>query len=228
MTAASTDPDPEYRYRFDNLHGLRSLEGDFGARRWDNDPKRSPHKPLFQALRRKPDGHGIYRICFWINEEIARREWKMNRGGNDVSILLRVSVHTLHQVFYGWSFAEDDALVGKADMIWTIEATRAAAEAEEEFREGGIPLESIEVWSQGGGWQPWHLVPALWPEPVRMARIGWGRIAYRDAWNHVKGCYWQMLADPRQDHSKVLEPVDFGRIAWRHLGQRFAGSFARR
>ncbi|SEK13041.1 hypothetical protein SAMN05444746_112156 [Variovorax sp. OK212] len=197
MNATASLPDAEYRYRYDGLQALRGLLTDFCARRWDNGPNPWPHKSLCRALQDKPNGHGIYRICFWVNEGVARK--RMARGGgSDVQILMRVRTLALTRVFEGWTFEEDDHLPGEADLIWSTEAVSVA---DEDFRRGGVPLEDFEVWTEDGGWRPWHFAEPMWPEPVRMARIGWGRVAYRGPQHTVGGCYWQILPDPRVGHA---------------------------
>lgn len=201
--------DPEFYYRIDRTIRLRQLatETHFKPIRWDKSPYRFPHSALRDANERRPQEHGIFRICFWINEREGR-EALANLGFADPHTLLRVRRSVVSGSFPGWNFDIDDALATQADMIWTIEPVQ---DKDADFSPRGIPLAEFEAWCERrSSWVPMWETESLLPDRIQMARIGWKSSFVHSDRSGSLVCHWQVLPAPggRDAGFVVLTCVD--------------------
>jgi hypothetical protein len=164
--------DPNFYFRVDSHAGLRATCRDdlFRPARWRHNEGGWPHAALIAAAAGMPEAEAIYRISFWINEQEARRDLA-DRGGLEPHVMLRVPRSVVAAALGGWTVDADDFLPGRAALIW-----HRTARAGDRFFEGGVPLDSFDVW-EGHGWRPWPHAEAVQPDGVRLARAGWQPLA---------------------------------------------------
>lgn len=180
--------DPDYYFRVDAHHGLRAMCEDqlFRPAHWQAGSSQWQHPALVNAAEGMPGSEAIYRISFWINEQEARKD-VASRGWQKPHVMLRIPRHRVAEALRGWTFDQDEALPGQADLIW-----HRTANAGERFFEGGIAVEHFEVWEKGD-WHPWPLAEAMQPDGVRMARIGWQPLALVTRQGGAVVAYWRMV-----------------------------------
>lgn len=184
--------DPEFYYRVDRTGHLRRLaaETHFKPVRWDKAAYRFPHSALRDADERRPQEHGIFRICFWINEPEGRHALE-SLGHSDPHTLLRVRRSIVSESFPGWNFDIDDALAMQADMIWTMEPVE---DKKALFSPRGVPLEAFEAWCERhSSWVPMREAERLLPDRIQMARIGWRSAFVHSPRSGSLVCHWQIV-----------------------------------
>ena len=188
--------DPDYYFRVDSHHGLRAMCEDthFRPAHWQTGSSQWQHPALVAAAENMPDAEAIYRISFWINEQEARKDL-VARGRHCPHVMLRVPRYRIAEALSGWTFEQDEALPGQADLIW-----HRMARAGERFFDRGLPVEHFEVW-EGNESRPWPLAKAIQPDGVRMARIGWQPLALVTWQGGAVVAYWRMVLHHPADAS---------------------------
>lgn len=180
--------DPDYYFRVDAHHGLRAMCEDtlFRPAHWQAGSSQWQHPALVTAAEDMIDLEAIYRISFWINEQEARKDLA-GRGRHCPHVMLRIPRHRVAEALGGWTFEQDEALPGQADLIW-----QRTARAGECFFDRGLPVEHFEVW-EGKDWLPWPFARALQPDGVRMAGVGWQPLALVTRQGGAVAAYWRMV-----------------------------------
>lgn len=180
--------DPDYYFRVDTHHGLRAMCEDalFRPAHWQARSSQWQHPALVTAAEDMPDSEEIYRISFWINEQEACKDLAA-RGRHCPHVMLRIPRHRVAEALGGWTFDQDEALPGQADLIW-----QRTARAGERFWDRGLPVEHLEV-LEGNGWLPWPLAGATQPDDVRMAGVGWQPLALVTRQGGAVVAYWRMV-----------------------------------
>lgn len=102
---------------------------------------------------------------------------------------MRVSREAVRETLKEWSVEEDDFLRGDAVLIWS---SRAVDDHPGGFFNGGIPLNTFEVW-EGGSWRHWDDALQAVPDKVRMIRQGWQPIVMTTRQGSALG-YWTLVA----------------------------------
>ena len=108
-------------------------------------------------------------------------------------VLMRVPRRTVHRSLEGWTFAEDDHLDGRAELIWKL---GSADEDRDNFHVGGVWLEHIDVFDANTGrWGPWHGSAATIADSARLAACGWSPIAIDTRQGGAGIAYWHVIPE---------------------------------
>jgi hypothetical protein len=187
------DQPDDFFYRVDSLMGVRTIRRDtlLRPRRWDTSD-RHPHVDLLAADAQRAPHQAIFRLSFWRALKDGFQD-RRTRSSQHAMVLMRVPRRTVHSSLPGWTFAEDDHLSGRAELIWKL------GEDDEErdgFHIGGVALEHFEVFDLGTGrWEPWNESEATLPDSVRLAAVGWYPIAIATNQGGAGMAYWHVAPE---------------------------------
>lgn len=108
-------------------------------------------------------------------------------------VLMRVPRRTVHRSLEGWTFAEDDHLDGRAELIWKL---GSADEDRDNFHVGGVSLEHIDVFDANTGrWEPWHASAATIADSARLVACGWSPIEIDTRQGGAGVAYWHVIPE---------------------------------
>lgn len=180
----------EYLYRVDSLNNLREIrDGQFRPVLWMEDDDLGRHKLFIDLQENLNEDSGIFRICFWNTENLAREDFSSRRF-NGKYLILRIRRSDVLNCLQSYKDDEDDLLPGKARMFWSIEALRDGQSTT--FAVKGIPVEKFEVWEDDGNWSSWAHATLLLPDNVRMARIGMKQVFYQ-GFMETNYAFWKIV-----------------------------------
>lgn len=183
----------DFFYRVDSLMGVRTIRRDalLRPRRWDT-VDRHPHVELLAADERRAPHQAIFRLSFWRTFKDGLHDWR-TRAPHHPMVLMRVPRRTVHRSLEGWTFAEDDHLDGRAELIWKL---GSADEDRDNFHVGGVSLEHIDVFDANTGrWEPWHASAATIADSARLVACGWSPIAIDTRQGGAGVAYWHVIPE---------------------------------
>lgn len=188
-----TELPDEFFYRVDSLMGVRTIRRDtlLRPRRWDTGD-RHPHVELLAADERRAPHQAIFRLSFWRTFKDGVQDWR-TRASQHPMVLMRVPRGIVHRSLAGWTFAEDDHLAGRAELIWKMGGVE---EDSNDFHVGGVLLDHVEVFDASTGrWAPWHASAATVADSARLAASGWSPIAIDTRQGGAGMAYWHVVPE---------------------------------
>lgn len=155
-----------YVYRYDNWASHMHLEGaQLRANHWSLKKGSHPHRSLIVNEEKLPNGYGLFRICFWKNEEAMLR-WGSASLWPELNVLQRVRED--HPFLKTFTREVDDYLVESAWLYWK---TANLLEGQE-WSIDGIPKSDIEVLDFDGVWRPYDQSEIMRPEAETFRQLG--------------------------------------------------------
>lgn len=183
----------DFFYRVDAHMGVRTIRRDTMLRpkRWDTRD-RHPHVDLIAADARRKADQAIYRLSLWRTLKDGLQDWR-TRSSEHAMVLMRVPRTAVQRSLKGWTFAEDDHLDGRAELIWTV---GSVDEDRDDFYVGGVPLDDVDVFDDSTGrWLPWHDSPATLADAARLTAAGWSPVALDTRQGGAGMAYWQAVPE---------------------------------